>query len=439
MAKVNRRLIAALSAGFLSATALVNVTAGASAHVATAHPHTSTVSTITLKLAKPFSPVAPKGGHDLYHCSLLNPKTTTNEMITSSTFTPGVLAEDHHAILYLVPPADAATAKKLDANGKGWTCFGGPGISGQGSIADLGSAPWLSAWAPGHGPSVEPSGTGMPLPAGSLIVMQVHYNLLTGSKPDQSKVTLKMVPAAGSNLLPLSVLLYPAAVDLPCPSGVTGKLCSRAASLKDIGARFGQSAIGFDNLLEAICSGGTPQPGDTSTCTWSVGSKNYVWQITPHMHLLGAAFKVTLNPGTPSQQVLLDVPSYNFHYQRSYLLPTPTEIKPGDRLQVSCTFDPAIRSLDPYLKTLPPRYVLWGDGSSDEMCLAILGVTSSLTMNSSVVHQQSILRGAQWPARLSALQASTPMMSFQSMTDSLTNRYTEFADLRAMVRYHLCG
>jgi len=158
MAKVNRRLIAALSAGFLSATALVNVTAGASAHVATAHPHTSTVSTITLKLAKPFSPVAPKGGHDLYHCSLLNPKTTTNEMITSSTFTPGVLAEDHHAILYLVPPADAATAKKLDANGKGWTCFGGPGISGQGSIADLGSAPWLSAWAPGHGPSVEPSG-----------------------------------------------------------------------------------------------------------------------------------------------------------------------------------------------------------------------------------------------------------------------------------------
>ncbi len=400
--------------------------------------HTAGATTVTMELPHAFTPVAPKGGHDLYHCSLLDPHVTTDQMITESTFTPGNTAEDHHAILYLVPPSQAAAAKKMDNNGTGWTCFGGPGIGGAGSIADIGSAPWLAAWAPGRGASPEPTGTGVPLPAGSLIVMQIHYNLLVGSKPDRSKVSLQLVPASSSNLLPLGIQLYAAPIDLPCPSGTSGKLCSRAASLKDIGARFGSSAIGFDNLLEDICSGGTPKAGDTSTCTWGVGATKYIWQITPHMHLLGASFKVTLNPGTPQQQVLVNVPAYNFHYQQSYTMSSPVKIQPGDHLQVSCTYNPALRGIDPYLKTLPPRYVLWGDGSSDEMCLAIVGATSSLSVTPAVAHERTHLSTPTWPPALQRLAATTPMMSFQSMTDSLTNRYTEMQDLEAMVRYHLC-
>ncbi len=380
------------------AVAVLGVAAISSA--ASFHASAPHVTTETLELPKAFNPVAPKGGTDLYHCALLAPKIASDQMITSTTFTPGTPFEVHHAILYWVPPSQAAAATRLNDGGKGWTCFGGPGIGGVGTIADLGSSSWLSGWAPGHGSDVEPTGTGMPLPVGSMIVMQIHYNLLTGHKPDRSKVTLQMLPAAGSNLLPLHIDLYPAPIDLPCPAGVTGSLCNRSASLTDIGKRFGPGAVTFDNLLEDACSGGTPVASDDSTCTWRVGSDAYIWDITAHMHLLGQTFKVTLNPGTANSRVLLDVPSYNFHYQRSYDMASPVKVVPGDRLQVSCSFNPALRGELPYLRNLPPRYVLWGDGSSDEMCLAIVAVTDSLQASSSASARNAGPGTPQWPAAL---------------------------------------
>ena len=46
--------------------------------------------------------------------------------------------------------------------------------------------------------------------------------------------------------------------------------------------------------------------------------------------------------------------------------------RPGDTLRVTWTHDAALRSMLPELKPLQPRYVMWGDGTSDEMCLAIM-------------------------------------------------------------------
>jgi hypothetical protein len=390
------------------------VLGGAAIASAASAPGTSSrATTITLELPHAFDPIAPKGGHDLYHCSLLNPKVTKNEMITSTTFTPGAEFEVHHAVMYWVPPSQAAAATALNDNGKGWTCFGGPGIGGSGTIADLGSSSWLSGWAPGHGTEAEPPGTGMPLPVGSLIVMQVHYNLLDGHRADRSKLQLTMVPEAGSNLLPLKIDLYPAPIDLPCPTGVHGKLCSRSASLTDIGKRFGKGAVSFDNLLEEVCSAGSPVISDTSSCTWTIpkGGTAYIWRITPHMHLLGVSFSFTLNPGSAGQKTLLTVPSYNFHYQRGYDMSAPVKVVPGDRLQVSCTFNPALRGELPFLKNLPPRFVLWADGSSDEMCLAIVSVTASLTVSNSNAARQEGPGVPQWPAALVAAGARGKLSS----------------------------
>jgi hypothetical protein len=40
----------------------------------------------------------------------------------------------------------------------------------------------------------------------------------------------------------------------------------------------------------------------------------------------------------------------------------------GDVLRVTCRHDTALRRG-------PPRYVLWGEGTTDEMCLGIVQVT----------------------------------------------------------------
>jgi hypothetical protein len=335
------------------------------------------ITTISLKQAQAYTPKAPAGATDDYHCTVMNPHVNKSSYIISSQFFPGSV-EDHHAILFLVPPDLAATAEADNVNGQGWTCFGETPIPNTG-LDQISNTPWLSAWAPGHGADSLPKGTGVLLPAGSLVVMQVHYNLLVGDKPVKNSLVLHTVPAS-TPLLPLKLDLMPAAPDIPCPAGVTGTLCSRAASLANLGQRFGQSAIDFVNTLETVCGRNPEDPpaGDSTSCNWPIHRSGYIVRVGAHMHLLGATFTMVLNPGTPEAKTILDVPDYNFHYQRAYNLTTPVAVSPGDTVQVTCTYDPTLAQELPALRKVPPHFVTWGDGSSDEMCLGLMWTSQSL-------------------------------------------------------------
>jgi len=335
------------------------------------------ITTISLKQAQAYTPKAPAGATDDYHCTVMNPHVNQSSYIISSQFFPGSV-EDHHAILFLVPPDLAATAEADNVNGQGWTCFGETPIPNTG-LDQISNTPWLSAWSPGHGADSLPKGTGVLLPAGSLVVMQVHYNLLVGDKPVKNSLVLHTVPAS-TPLLPLKLDLMPAAPDIPCPAGVTGPLCSRAASLANLGQRFGQSAIDFVNTLETVCGRNPENPpaGDSTSCSWPIHRSGYIVRVGAHMHLLGATFTMVLNPGTPEAKTILDVPDYNFHYQRAYNLTTPVAVSPGDTVQVTCTYDPTLAQELPALRKVPPHFVTWGDGSSDEMCLGLMWTSQSL-------------------------------------------------------------
>jgi hypothetical protein len=98
----------------------------------------------------------------------------------------------------------------------------------------------------------------------------------------------------------------------------------------------------------------------------------HILGATPHMHLLGQSETITLIHGSTST-VLASVAHYNFDGQRSYASPPGTWARPGDKVQVTCTYDPTLRQVLPSLRKLPPRFVTWGDGSSDEMCLGNVG------------------------------------------------------------------
>jgi hypothetical protein len=336
------------------------------------------VSTVTL-VSPSYSPKAAVGSTDDYHCTLLNPHVTRDSYIITSQFIPGS-PEDHHAILALVPPSLAPTALKDNANtgNKGWTCFGAPGLPGA-SLFDFLHLDWLSVWAPGHGADDLPKGTGIKLPAGSLVIMQVHYNLLVGDKPVQNSLTLNTVPTS-TPLLPLGGQMALAPPDIPCPTGVTGPLCNRAASLANLGRRFGASAVETVNLLEQFCGRNPSNPpvGDTTSCIWPIGRGGYIVRAQAHMHLLGRSFSMVLNPGTPQARTVLSVPDYNFDYQKAYNLKTPIPVHAGDKLQITCTYDPTLAQKLPILRKVPPHFVTWGDGSADEMCLGGAWTTTSL-------------------------------------------------------------
>ena len=54
-------------------------------------------------------------------------------------------------------------------------------------------------------------------------------------------------------------------------------------------------------------------------------------------------------------------------------------VTPQDKIQVSCTYNPGLRQEIPYTRDLPPQYITWGDGSADEMCLAIVMIVPDTT------------------------------------------------------------
>jgi len=146
----------------------------------------------------PYQPAAPDGGLDDYRCFLLDPGLTEDVFVTGSDVLPGNPAVVHHAILFVVSPDGVAAAEAHDAAtpGQGWTCFGGAALpaAGGSAAAGLNSAPWLAAWAPGGGETVFRSRTGRRLAAGSRIVLQMHYDLREGTKPDETAVRLRLMP-----------------------------------------------------------------------------------------------------------------------------------------------------------------------------------------------------------------------------------------------------
>lgn len=331
----------------------------------------------TLLMANPYVPNPPAAdGTDDYRCFLVDPKLTKATFLTGSQFLPGNADIVHHAIFFKVDAEDVAQVKAFDAAapGDGYTCFAGTGVGGPADQIE--GAPWLSAWAPGGTQNLAAKGTGHLMEPGSQVIMQVHYNLLaTNGKAtgaDLSGIRLRLA-AVGAKLAPLHTTLLPAPVELPCPPGETGRLCDRDMAVFDTIRRFGDDSGATVAGLNFLCNDAkAPKPGNTQHCDRKMNRTMVVYGVAGHMHLLGRTIKVELNPGTSKAKTLLNVPVYNFDDQGARDLAKPVTVRAGDNLRVTCTHDATLRARTPALKTLKPRYVVWGEGTSDEMCLGIV-------------------------------------------------------------------
>ena len=327
---------------------------------------------MSLKIPKTYTPSAPHGvGTDDYRCFLLDPHLVHDTFLTGTFVKPDNRNVVHHVILYRADPDQVAAAQHLDARdpGEGWTCFGDSGLPNS---SDLDDAPWLGAWAPGAMESVDGPGFGTPLAAGSRIIMQVHYNLLGGPGPDRSATLLRLAPGS-EHLTPLSTMLMPAPVELPCRPGHTDNpLCDRDAAVADVIKRFGQVG-NTNNLLDLFCSQ-RPAPSEVTSCVRTVTQPTTIRGVAGHMHLLGRSIKVEVNPGTPRAKTVLDIPVWDFDNQGSTpIKPVPLEV--GDTVKVTCRHVQWLRDKLPAFQGQPDRYVVWGEGTQDEMCLGILTVT----------------------------------------------------------------
>ena len=328
---------------------------------------------VTLRMPTAYTPKAPAApGTDDYRCFLLDPRLTAKSVVTGINVLPGNPDVVHHVILFRVPADKVARAEEMDRLqvGQGWTCFGGTGVESQG--AGLNSAPWLGAWAPGGGERVLAPDLGMPVEAGSRIIMQVHYNLLAGRTPDQSAAKLRVAADDGKRKT-LQTVLLPAPVEVPCRPTHPGPLCDRKAAMADVQQRFGIAAGRTGDALHLLCPGN--KAGPTQTCTRPVTQASTIRAVAGHMHLLGTKISVTVNQGEADERTILDIPIWDFDDQGSRPVQPAVKVGPGDTLTVSCTHDQRLRDLLPSFEGIPERYVVWGEGTTDEMCLGIVMVT----------------------------------------------------------------
>jgi hypothetical protein len=206
--------------------------------------------------------------------------------------------------------------------------------------------------------------------------LQVHYNLHERVGSDSSGLRLRLAPRS-AGLKPLFTTLLAAPVELPCAPGERGPLCERGASLLDLVNRFGKDAGQTVHGLQLLCGGDfqRPRAGATQVCDRPVRAPGTIRAVAGHMHLLGRSIRIELNPGTPRARVLLDRRAWNFDDQRATPLATPVRVTTRDVLRVSCTHDISLLRKLPELRHTTPRYIVWGEGTADEMCLGIVSMT----------------------------------------------------------------
>ncbi|MEO7845957.1 MAG: hypothetical protein ABIR82_11510, partial [Nocardioides sp.] len=331
---------------------------------------------VTLAMPESYTASAPTGvGTDDYRCFLLDPGLKKDAFLTGTNVLPGNPAVVHHVIMFQVPPANLAAARSMDdaAEGEGWTCFGNSGF-GDGPVNALDDAQWLGAWAPGGKEAVTTRGFGTRLEKGTQVVMQVHYNLLAGAQPDISAVQLRLAPG-NADLTQLHTMLMPAPVELPCRAGHDeSPLCDRATAVADVKERFGAGPGSTNDILYFLC-GGRPRASQTSSCLRTIGEPTTIRAAAGHMHLLGTSITIEVNPGTPRATTILDIPVWDFDNQGAVPV-DPIPLQPSDTVKVTCRHSQQLRDRLPAFEgSRDDRYVVWGEGTTDEMCLGILTVT----------------------------------------------------------------
>jgi mono/diheme cytochrome c family protein len=353
---------------------------GASLDVPAATPLTATKSVVTpLRRDTVIKGQPYKGSTELsdeYRCQIYDPKLTKPSFLQGMDLEADQTRVVHHGLLFHGKAGTRAQAEALDAAqpGSGWTCFGLPSLGGEPGD-DLSQ---IMSWGPGQAPSLLPADTGVAMDAGDYLVMQIHYHYQPSTEqlpPDESSLVLDFandatIAAAGGKLAPVSLTLYLGPAEIPCSTSQVGPLCDRTAAVGKLVENYGPFAGYLADGLVAACGANL---SDFAKMTSGVASSKCDLPASPgeiisiwgHEHELGATFRMTLNPGQPDEKVLLDIPRWAFEWQLNYSPVDKVVLKPGDVIRVECSWDRSRANAGK-----EPRYIVWAEGTNDEMCFS---------------------------------------------------------------------
>ncbi len=315
---------------------------------------------------------------DEYRCLVFEPGNEELEYIVGAHFEPDKIEIAHHAIVTLVSGKLRDQVAELEGRDEdaGWTCYGGLNFE----PVEGGYTQRLGGWAPGGQPTRLPEGYAVPLTAGDFIIVQVHYHYDGTYPEDSSRYVLSLasdeeIEANAGWFKRFTGARYLGPAEIPCYEGDTEPLCDRDVALARVKNLYGDFIGGLPNFFLKRC-GATPEDfahmtnGDaSSTCDLPVTNPGRIYSVTGHMHELGKSIRLTLNPDTPEERILLDIPDWDFEWQLGYQPVEDIIIDEDDVIRVDCSWN---RERAPYEAV---GYILWSDGTGDEMCYS--GITTA--------------------------------------------------------------
>lgn len=253
---------------------------------------------------------------DEIRCFVVDAPSAEDRFVTGFQVEPGDPRVVHHVIVYALNAAsgvDAVSAIDARDGRAGYDCPGGP----------LAPAYPVVLWAPGGGATALPTDTGLRIAGGRKLVLQVHYNMAQGSFADRTRVALSLAPtvAREGRMVPIS------ATNLHLPPRTMDAL--------------GSSSLTLPNNLGPL----------------------RIWGVAPHMHTLGTDMQLTLRS---SSRCAMDLHHWNFHWQRVFFYQSPLDVNAGETIDIRCHYNTSTANAE----------TTWGEGTSDEMCIAYAYVTA---------------------------------------------------------------
>jgi len=221
----------------------------------------------------------------------------------------------HHVLVFVQPPGKPNM-----------------GRTREGFISD-----WLVSSVPGATPMILPEGMAKRVPAGSRLLIQIHYTVTGKVEQDQTSVALVFADASSVKQEAMTDMAF--------------------------NHRFTIPANTDDYKIEAV----KKFEQDTLLLT-----------LMPHTHLRGKAFKYELTYPNGDKEVLLDVPRYDFNWQLTYVLAKPKLLPKGTELRCVALYN---NSKSNFSNPNPNQQVSWGEQTWEEMMIGYFdAVPASLTV-----------------------------------------------------------
>jgi mono/diheme cytochrome c family protein len=186
----------------------------------------------------------------------------------------------------------------------------------------------LTSYAPGKGPDVFAPGMAKKIPAGSQIVLQIHYSRFRGApdKPQSDRTSVGLIFAREPPQKRVVTLTIPNHF-FKIPAGADNHQVTAAYT--------------FEQDVELV-------------------------DYMPHMHLRGKEMKYEVVYPNGKRATLLWVPKFNFNWQTLYILKEPVAIPKGTRMIITAHFDNSAKNK---YNPDPAKAVRWGDPTYDEMMI----------------------------------------------------------------------